>query len=256
MAPTARSALSRAVMGVVLLAVQGKDQETVQLELRGDGPVGRVIATADEHGRACGTVSNPGADPRRESGQPDIAAALGRGLLSVSRRRPGWPEPHTGMVVMETGEVARDLALYLTESEQVPSAVGLSVALSAEGRLESAGGFLVQALPDADPTELDRVEANVNALGSTAEMVRAGLGADALMDRLTRGLGTGERHRSTPSFHCPCSRNRALRTLKLLGQEEILEIVESGSGQEVRCEFCGQAYQIAVSELRTLLTAN
>lgn len=256
MAPTARSVLSRALMGAVLLAVEGKDRETVQLELRGDGPLGRVIATSDEHGRACGTISNPGADPRADHGGPDIATALGRGLLSVSRRRPGWPEPHTGMVVMESSEVARDLALYLTESEQVPSAVGLSVAQSAEGMLETAGGFLVQALPDADPEELARVEANVGGLGSTAELMRAGLGADALMDRLMEGVGTRERHASTPAFFCRCTRERALRTLALLGEAELLQMIEGSESQEVRCEFCGQAYQIAPTELRTLLTVN
>ena len=45
--PTASAALGRALMGATLLAASAKHEERVQLQFRGDGPLGSVVATAD-----------------------------------------------------------------------------------------------------------------------------------------------------------------------------------------------------------------
>src|SRR5512145_767076 len=55
----AGAALGRALLGGVLLGAGGKDGETVELRLRGDGPLRSVLALADGMGRARGTIGNP-----------------------------------------------------------------------------------------------------------------------------------------------------------------------------------------------------
>jgi len=57
-------------------------------------------------------------------------------------------EPFTGIVPLETGEVAEDLAKYLRDSEQVASAIGIGISFDHEG-CRSAGGWLIQQLPFA-----------------------------------------------------------------------------------------------------------
>lgn len=52
-------------------------------------------------------------------GKLNVGAAVGRGLLTVSRAHPEWKAPFTGMVNITTGEIAEDIAVYLQESEQV-----------------------------------------------------------------------------------------------------------------------------------------
>ncbi len=254
-APTALAALGRVLVGAVLLGAGQKDGETVQLQFRGDGPLGMVVAICDSTGRVRGTVSNPTVDLPLRDGSPDVAAAIGMGLLAVVRSRPTWREPYTGTVPLVSGEIAKDITLYLSESEQTPSAVGLGVALDADGRVSAAGGFLVQTLPGASDEAIARMEQNVVNLPSTTALLRDGVGPDGLADLLLAGLGAGERHRSMPVFHCPCSRSRALRTLTLLGPEEISEIVAADTGQEVCCEFCGRRYEISTGEMVGLLEA-
>jgi molecular chaperone Hsp33 len=258
LAPTSLSALGRVLVGAVLLGTGSSagledDGETVQLQFRGDGPIGMVIAICDSTGRVRGTVKNPAADLPLRDGHPDVAKAIGLGVLSVVRSRPSWREPYRGTVPLVSGEVAKDLTLYLSESEQTPSAVGLGVAVDANARVSAAGGFLVQTLPGADEEAVARMEQNVLSLPSTTALLLDGVRADGLADLLLAGLGAGERHRSTPVFHCPCSRDRALRTLVLLGREEMSEIIASGTPQEVRCEFCGQRYEISREEMQPLL---
>ncbi len=261
LAATALSALGRVLVGAVLLGTgpgtksgskSKSDVETVQLQFRGNGPLGMMVAICDSTGRVRGTVSNPSVDLPLRDGQPDVAKAIGLGTLSVVRSRPSWREPYRGTVPLVSGEVAKDITLYLTESEQTPSAVGLGVAVGGEGRVEAAGGFLVQSLPGADAAAVARMEQNVLGLPSTSALLQDGVRADGLTDLLLAGLGTSDRHRSTPLFYCPCSRERALRTLVLLGRDEMGQIIASGEPQEVCCEFCGRRYDLGPDEIEPL----
>jgi molecular chaperone Hsp33 len=252
-APTALNAVGRCLVGAVLLATGNKHGEVVQIQLRGDGPLGTLTAICDSDGRVRGTVKNPSVDLPLAAGHPDVARAIGLGVLSVVRSHPTWREPYIGTVPLISGEVAGDLTLYLTESEQTPSAVGLGVALGSDGVVAEAGGFLVQPLPDADEDVIARLEQNVLGLPPVSELLASGVRADGLIDLLSEGFGTGERHRARPEFYCPCTRERALRTLALLGARELQEIVDDGAPQEVCCEFCGRRYDLTVEEIAPLV---
>ncbi len=253
LAPTAANALGRALMGGVLIAAGATDGETVQIQFKGDGPLGSMLVIADHEGRVRGTVANPAASPPLRDGRFDVGAAVGRGVLIVVRSNPRWREPHTGIVPLETGEVARDLAHYLRDSEQTPSAVGLGVSTGRRGEIDAAGGFLVQALPAAGDETLAQIEANVRSIGSTAELVRAGAGGSEILDALLDGVGTRSVHRSRPSFYCPCRRERVQQTVVLLGREELRELVVQRESLTVRCEFCGASYVLDADELGALM---
>jgi molecular chaperone Hsp33 len=261
-APTAGNALGRAMMGALLIAVgsaaDDADEaniESVQLQLRGNGPLGGVTAIADSRARVRGTVQHPETELVRPNGQPDIAAAVGLGPLNVVRHRPRWRSPYTGTVPLVSGEIAGDLTLYLTESEQTPSAMGLGVAFGPGMEDAAACGFLVQVMPDATDDDIARMEENVAGLPSLSSLLEAPIDADELIDRLLLGLGSRERHTMTPQFHCPCTRDRALRTLSLLDREEIEELIEKSQSQEIVCDFCGRAYEITPPEMAPLLEA-
>jgi molecular chaperone Hsp33 len=259
-APTAANALGRAMMGALLIAVgsaaddaDDANVESVQVQFRGNGPIGSLTAIADSRARVRGTVQRPMTDCVREDGSPNIARAVGLGALHVVRHRPRWRSPYTGSVPLVSGEIAGDLTLYLTESEQTPSAMGLGVAFGPHLCDVGACGFLVQALPGASDEELAQVEANVAGMPGLATLLEGPVDAHALIDRLLIGLGARARHRMDPRFYCPCTRARALRTLSLLDIEEIEELVTSGASQEIVCEFCGRAYQIEAHEMQPLL---
>lgn len=249
--PTAGSALGRALMGAVLLAAGSKHGETVQLQFRGSGPLGTLVAIADPEGRARGYVSNPSASPPARNGRLDVGAAVGRGVLAVVRHRPGF-RPYSGIVPLVSGTVARDIAEYLSKSEQARTSVALGVFLDETG-VEAAGGFLVHALPGAADEEIDQVEANVRGFSGPGELVRDGLDARDIVDRVLSDLGTSVLGRSKPSFQCPCGRDRAIRTLSLLGDDELRTAAEKNELLEVRCEFCCETYRLEAEELERLL---
>lgn len=247
--PTASAALGRTLMGAVLLAAESGPDETLQIQLRGDGPLGVVTVIADSTGCVRGFVGDPAAHLPPRAGKLDVGGAVGRGLLAVVRYHPSWREPYSGLVPLASGEVAEDLAHYLLESEQKPSVVALGVYVAADGSVEAAGGFLVHALPGATRETLGALEANVRGLPSPTDLLRLGRDADGIVDLVLQGLGSRERHRCAPCFFCRCDDERVLQAVTLLGRDEIRDISARGEDIEVRCEFCAERYVVDADEV-------
>jgi molecular chaperone Hsp33 len=252
-APTASAALGRALMGAVLLASGAEDGETLQLQFRGDGPLGQVTVISDHLGQARGYVTDPSVHLPPRGGKLDVGGAVGKGILAVVRYHPAWREPYTGIVPLTSGEIAADIAHYLAASEQTPSALAAGVFVESDGSIAAAGGYLVQALPGADEAVLERLEVTIRALPAPTTLIRGGVGADGLVDALLEGIGGRARERSIPRFHCACNSDKIRRAVALLGREETRAIAESGEVVEVRCEFCATQYQLPPDEVGALL---
>ena len=62
-------------------------------------------------------------------------------------RDAGRGVPYQGVVPIVSGEIGEDIAHYLAESEQTPSAVALGVFVVPEPRVLHSGGYIVQILP-------------------------------------------------------------------------------------------------------------
>jgi molecular chaperone Hsp33 len=251
-APTASAALGRALMGAVLLATGADEGETLQLQFRGDGPLGQMTVISDHLGRVRGYVANPAAHPPPLGGKLDVGAAVGKGILAVVRYHPTWREPYTGIVPLVSGEVAEDLAHYLAVSEQTPSLFAAGVFVESEG-VTAAGAYLVQTLPGCDESVIEALERAVRALPPPSALVRSGVGADGLVDALLAGIGGRARTRSRPQFHCACNADKIRRVVALLGRDETREIAQSGEPLEVRCEFCATEYRLAPDEVGALV---
>jgi molecular chaperone Hsp33 len=240
-------------MGGLLLASEAQDGERVQIQMRGDGPLGRVLVTADSSGAVRGYVQHPSVDVPLRGEELGVSAGIGLGSLSVERNHPSWKRPYNGIVPLVTGEVAQDLAHYLLESEQKPSAVALGVYLGRDAAIEAAGGYLVQSLPGASDSALADLEARVVGTLHPSELLHAGGSAESILARLVEGVGAGEISRVAPRFECPCSTLRVRQAATLLGRDELRDAAQKGETLEVRCAFCAEVYRLAPDEVGALL---
>jgi molecular chaperone Hsp33 len=251
--PTASVALGRALMGVLLLASEAKDGERVQLQVRGDGALGTLVADAESGGTVRGYVQHPDARVPFRGEELGVGDAIGRGVLSVERQHPSWKRPYRGVVPLDSGEIAQDLARYLLESEQKPSAVALGVYLGPTGEVEAAGGYLVQRLPGADDAALAELERGVAELSHPSALLRAGASAEVLLGRLVAGVGVGRVDRVLPRFACRCDLGRVRRALAVLGRAELREAASRGETLEIRCAFCAEIYRLGPDEVAGIL---
>lgn len=253
--PTATAALGRTLTGALLLShvLLKNPQDRVTLRLRGDGPLGGVIADAGLDGAVRGYVNNPDASlPPRPDGKLDVGGSLGKGDLQVIRAHAPYGDPYSSSVDLVSGEIAEDLTVFLAQSEQISSAVLLGVYLEASGVVK-AGGVILQAMPGADDGALALLEANVRALGQlTDAMKRASL--LEIVEELCWGL---EFELLTPDalplrYECRCSDEKALDALAYFTPEEREQMIEENGGAEVVCHWCGEARWLDAQQLRSI----
>ena len=250
--PTATAALGRALTGGALMGALLKTGQRLALKFEGNGPLGKILVEAESNGAVRGCVGNPSAELPPRKGKLDVAGALGRaGFLTVTKDL-GLKEPYRGMVQLYSSEIAEDLAYYLTESEQVPSAVGLGVFVESDGRVAAAGGFLIQALPPRDDTMIDRLMERIAALPPLSELLRQGEMPETLLERLFAGIPCDTLEKRVIAFHCSCSRERIERVLLSLGESELVALQREQGSAEVTCEFCRQGYLFEAADLERL----
>eukprot|EP00282_Hemiselmis_andersenii_P024956 CAMPEP_0172019366 /NCGR_PEP_ID=MMETSP1041-20130122/12598_1 /TAXON_ID=464988 /ORGANISM="Hemiselmis andersenii, Strain CCMP439" /LENGTH=326 /DNA_ID=CAMNT_0012674535 /DNA_START=165 /DNA_END=1145 /DNA_ORIENTATION=- len=261
--PVASAALGRTMICSLMLAAGKKtgemygevEQESVQIDVRGDGPLKQSFATADGRGEVRGYVAQPFVHlPPNSQGKLDVAGAVGKGIITVVRNNPLWKQPYSGITQIVSGEIAVDMAHYLTESEQTPSALGAGVLVdSKDEHVIASGGWLVQMLPGATDETITQIEKNIGSLdGSPTDLIRSGKTANDICDILSAGLRDDEVYPATmikPRFACKCSIEKVYRTIALLPRHEMEEVLEEQGKIEVKCEFCKRNYHLAGAEL-------
>ncbi|KAA8490280.1 33 kDa chaperonin [Porphyridium purpureum] len=248
--PVASAALGRALVCALLLSCGKKSNETLNLEFRCTGPIRSIVAVSNGQGEVRGYVGNPHVVlPPNKDGKLDVGKAVGEGILACVRNHPFWKNPYTGLVPIESGEVAEDVAKYLLDSEQTPSVLGAGVYVNKEGVVSAAGGFLVELLPEADEQTIALLERNVAELGmSPTELIRSGKSPADIVEMLMRDLNPLQLAESTPRYKCSCSTDRVKRTVALIHEDELKSILEEQGKVEATCEFCGRRYNLTEVE--------
>lgn len=251
--PTATAALGRTLTAGLLLGATMKDEEGLSIELVGDGPLRRVMVTTNGSGRVRGYVARPATHLPSKNGKLDVAGAIGDGLLCVMRTQPWNKEPYRSVMKLVSGEIAEDITHYLVTSEQMPSATALGVFVNADGTVGAAGGFLVQILNGAASELAELIERNVAALPHVTSLIRRGDGPHEILAAVLAGLEMRAITDEPVRFACPCSRERVLGALLLLGPQEIEDMIQKEGHAEVRCEFCAEEYRVGRDELAMLI---
>jgi molecular chaperone Hsp33 len=253
--PTATAAVGRLTTGAALFAATLKGNERVSLQISGDGPLGTLAADAwlldAQTIAARGYASNGSVElPVSERGKFDVARAVGSGSLQVTRSSD-IGQPYVGVVPLASGEIAEDLAVYLSQSEQIPSIVALGVLANPNG-VVAAGGIIARALPGADEGALSALEARAAAMPAVTQLVAGGTDADALLRELAGDLELRSRHAMEMRFACRCNREKVEAVLLGLGRDELLALTRERDRTEAVCEYCKTRYEFSAEEIRGL----
>lgn len=249
---TASAALGRALTGALLIGALLKRGQRVALKFEGNGPLKKIIVEADQEGTVRGFVAVPEAEVPLQDEKLNVAGAVGSdGLLTVVKDI-GLKDPYRGIVKLLTGEIAEDIAYYLVESEQVPSAVGLGVFVTNQGLVSASGGFLVQSLPPSEDRVVDRIVDNIRGVPSVTDLLRQGKSPEDFLFMILEGIPFHFLEKRNLAYRCNCSRERIERVLLSLGREELQSILTQQGETDVTCEFCRSRYHFDRTELETL----
>lgn len=247
----ATAALGRAMSGALMLAATMKDGERILLKLKGDGPMGEVVAEA-QGTSVRGYVGEPDVFMPLKNGKLDIGGALGQGTITLTRYLQNG-ESFTGHAELADGEIATDITNYLYMSEQTPSSVALGVLVDKDGKVLAAGGYFIQAMPGCDEEVLEKLGNNVSVTPYVTQLLELGYTPEKIIEVLARGLEFDIKESMPVKFSCGCSKDKILNMLAALSQDDIDYLTEQPD-TEVHCQYCNKVYHFSSEELKQLKT--
>ena len=255
--PTVTAALGRTLSATSMMGAAIKQENgSVTVRINGGGPIGSVIAVSDSGGNVRGYAQNPGVDiPRRPDGKLAVGAGIGtNGLITVTKDTE-FGDPYVGSSTLVSGEIAEDVARYYVESEQVPTACGLGVLVDRDQSVIAAVGYLVELLPGAEVAVIDRLEANIEKLGTVTDVLRAHP-LETLVERVLDGFSPNILEEHPIAYRCGCTRERVITALKSTGEDNLRDMAESGEETEVTCQFCDVAHRFTPDEVGAMICSS
>lgn len=248
--PIASLAVGRAMMAAALVASVQKRGQVVSLHFQGDGPLNTFLGEATFEGDVRGYTKAPQLEMEFPDGRIQVGAAIGQGLLTVVRTFGSDPA-QKGSVELQTGEVGDDVAYFLHKSDQIRSLVTLGVKVNPYGKVEAAGGALIELMPDFDESIVDTLIQNAEAVGSLSELIAGGASVEQLKDRFLKGIEVHEiDHPHELSYTCRCSQERLVKAMELFPLSEIDDILAKNESVDAKCEICGRAYEIPIETVQ------
>jgi molecular chaperone Hsp33 len=241
MFPTAAAALGRTATAAAMMGAMLKGEEKVTIQVKGDGPIGQVVAVANARGEVRGYADHPQTHlPSNALGKLDVAGAVGREGFIYVIKDLGLKEPYRGSIPIVSGELAEDFTYYFAKSEQTPSAVSLGVLVDTDYSVKNAGGLILQLLPGLGDEEINEIEHKLSQIPAVTSMLERGLTPEDMVRELVDSPSGFERLEL--GFQCFCSRERVESTLVSLGKTELNSIIEGEGRAEVVCHFCNEKY--------------
>ena len=252
--PVATAALGRLLSAGSMMGLMMKgENDRLTLQIKGDGPIGGLIVTADSKARVKGYVYNPDVElPLKSEGKLDVGAAVGSGVLTVIRDM-GLKEPYVGRTNLITGEIAEDLTYYFASSEQVPSVVALGVLVDRDYSVKRAGGFIIQLMPGASDETIDAIEKKIPMVTSVTGMLDEDMTPEEILTFILQDLNVEITDKTEASFYCDCNKERVEQVLISIGEKELTSLYEEDKPVEVCCQFCGKKYEFSTEEIGNLL---
>lgn len=252
--PVATAALGRLLTAGAMMGSMMKGEEDIlTLQIKGSGPIGGLTVTADSKGNVKGYAYHPEVIlPANNKGKLDVGGAVGAGILSVIKDL-GLKEPYTGQTHLVSGEIAEDIAYYYATSEQVPSVVALGVLMNKENTVRQAGGFIIQLMPFAEDTVIDRLEKKVSEITSITSLLDREMSPEMILEHILGDFGLEIMDKLPASFECNCTKKRVEKAIISIGHKEINEMIAEDKPIEVNCHFCNTHYHFSVEELKNIL---
>jgi molecular chaperone Hsp33 len=247
-------ALGESLVAGFVLSSYCKAGERMNLNIKGDGWAKQALVDAYPDGTIRGYLV-PNEDAVIPNRDLTGEGPWGRGTLSVLRKRDlgAGTEPYVGTVPLITGHLAKDLTFYWSQSEQVASAVGIAVNLDMEGKIFSAGGFLVQAMPGATDEEIREIETQVVSIPNLNNVLAADGEPIHLLSTIFQNMEFMLLEKKELRMECSCSPERMRKALTLVGVAELQAMIDEVGEAVVKCDFCEKEYRADAADLRKMI---
>lgn len=255
LSPLATASFGRMLTITSIMGTEMKHQkDKLTVQIKGNGPIEMMVATTNYFPQVKGYVINPQVDlPLNEFGKLDVGGAVGQdGYINVIKDI-GLKKPYIGISPLISGEIADDFANYFVHSEQRNSAVALGVLVDKNG-VKSAGGYLINPMPDAKEEEIAKVEQAIFQAGAMSKMLDQQLSLQQIAQKITGDENVEMIEEDiTPVYLCDCSKEHFERALATIGKGELQNLIQTDGQAELVCHFCNKKYHFSKEDLEEIV---
>lgn len=229
--PIAR-VLGELLASSVLLASSLKFDGKLILQVQGQGYLKMLVAEATSENTCRATARWQGTDVADEVGLQEL---LGENGIFVLTLEPRDGEAWQGIIELSGQSIAQMLMDYMVRSEQLDSYLSLACDDI------HASGLLLQKLPEGQG-DVGAWE-HLRALGATVQKEELlSLDGESVLYRLYHADAPYVFEPESIDFYCICSREKVSEMLKLMGTQEVGEVILEQGSIEISCDFCHRLY--------------
>ena len=245
--------LSQAYIGVALLSSQVKGNDRIRLDIECGGPIKGLSVESGASGYVRGyLVYNTIPVTGCVNGDEGVNMLFGPGFLTVTKTLEGAKTPFSGTVMMQYGNIAKDLALYFSESEQTPTLFYISVKLDEKGYVSGGGGIFLQLMPKCPESVVAKLEEKASKLKGLGKLLSEGVDIRSYVESEFEEFSPLHLSSQPLSFSCPCSKERFRIHLSSLPGSEKNGIMEGKFPLDLECLNCGSVYSFEKKEVEEL----
>ena len=257
--PAVSVLLGEALALVAGLATALKFRGSFSLQIKGDGPVSRLVADCTDTGALRGYVRVE-AERLAESlvggTVPTAERLLGQGVFALTGDQGPDAERQQGVGALAGPGLADSVRAYFASSEQHPVWLRLACAQTPAGwragalvleRIAGVGGVA----PEMDDAAQQENWHTATLLAETltgAELLDDALAPEQLLFNLFHEEAVTAGRARALAYGCRCSRQRLSGILEGFTPDELDEISVAGK-VEMTCEFCNVAFHFPRAEL-------
>ncbi len=252
--PHATIAFGRTLNATVLLAsssIKPASNDTFSVNINCSGPIKEIVVQIDGKGNVRGYIGNPAADIELQSDTLNISKALGAGIITITRDL-GLKEPYKSVSPIIYGDIAKDITYYLLESEQIPSALILTVNLNKEGAITRSSGILIQTYPNTPVAIIEAIENRLQSGFSLDKKLEEEKNIRNIIEELI-GKEVKELGNLSLQHRCRCTKELLSTILESVETTELEDMILKDHGAHITCVFCRKEYSFTEEELKDIL---
>lgn len=250
--PAVREPLGQLIAASVLLAATMKFNGSITMQVRGDGPINLLVVDCSPHhgDEESGPLYHIRgmANWNGEVPEGDLHGRFGNGNLVITIDPGPGSQRYQGIVELSGSSMADAIDNYLERSEQLPTRMWLFA------NQQRVAGLLLQRMPGARSVDDEAWNRVITLAATITAQELLELEQQEVIHRLFHEEDKRLFEAQPVSFHCSCSSERVENTLRGMGYDEVMGIIESEGAVEVTCQFCNRHYRYDAVDAGKLFT--
>ena len=239
--------LGQVLQVTALMASSLKGHDEIGLRIDCAGPIKGIVAEATATGEVRGYLKQvpiPQTDPLQPFDErDDLNPFWGDGFLTITRYLEEGRQPFSGSVALQPGNIASEVARYYLLSEQILTAIHLSLVFDIHDRVTGAGGLLLQAMPGASEKIFASLAQKTQTLPSLGKALTEGRKVDSWLHEQFSAFSPDILEEHHVHFRCRCDAERMRLLLLHLPLADLEEIRNNGPFPvQLTCHYCSKAY--------------